>query len=186
MNAAVSIAQLHHETDFGKTDSGEPVSGLHLLTLTGELANDRQDIAKGDLSALEDVLFAQVKTLDAVFHRYLKRMDSTEFLNQAEAYARIALKAQHQTRQTVATLAELKHPRRATFIKQQNNAVNQQINQSNDQGDNPAKKSENFSRHENKVLEQINGERLEFGTTQATSRADPALATVGKIDRAED
>ncbi len=39
---------------------------------------------------------------------------------------------------------------------------------------------------QNKVLEQADGERLDTGTKSTTGKADPAMATVGEIDGAED
>ena len=128
-NAAVSIAHLHRQMNFGETDDHQPVKGLDTCTLMDEMIDTRKEISSGNLRPLEDLLISQAKTLDAVFHRYLHQMDSADYLSKAETYARIALKAQHQSRQTIATLGELKHPKRATFIRQQNNAVNQQINQ---------------------------------------------------------
>jgi len=132
------------------------------------------------------MLLAQAATLDAVFHRYLHRMDSAEYLPKLEAFARIAMKAQHQSRQTIATLGELKHPKRATFIKQQNNAVNQQINQGTVKDGRSDKKPENSEQSENKVLEQDHGKRLEPGATQTTGRINPAMATLDKVNRAKD
>ena len=38
---------------------------------------------------------------------------------------------------------------------------------------------------ENKLLEQKHGERLDIGTTGKAGKADPAMATVGEIDGAE-
>jgi hypothetical protein len=38
---------------------------------------------------------------------------------------------------------------------------------------------------ENRLLEQKHGERLDIGTTGKAGKADPAMATVGEIDGAE-
>jgi hypothetical protein len=40
----------------------------------------------------------------------------------------IALKAQNKSRQTLVTLIEFKNPTKTTFIRQQNNAISQQVN----------------------------------------------------------
>ena len=186
MNAAVSIGHLNRQIDFRQAGSNESVMGLDSFTLLDELTKTGQQIGSGDLGPLEEMLLAQAKTLDALFHRYLHRMDSADYLPKAEAYARIAMKAQHQSRQTIVTLGELKHPKRATFIKQQNNAVNQQINQGGAQNDSSAEKPENFEQSQNKLLEQDDGERLEPGTAQAASETDSTMATVGKLNRTQD
>ena len=39
---------------------------------------------------------------------------------------------------------------------------------------------------QNELLEQKDGERLDIGTTGTAGKADPAMATVGEIDRAKD
>jgi hypothetical protein len=46
-----------------------------------------------------------------------------------------------------------------------------------------ARKNQN---QENKLMETKDGERLDTGTTGATGQADPAMATLGEVDRAED
>ena len=51
-----------------------------------------------------------------------------EHLNATETYMRLALKAQTQCRSTLETLAEVKYPKAATFVRQQNVAYQQQIN----------------------------------------------------------
>ncbi|MGH8646968.1 MAG: hypothetical protein ACREX4_21935 [Gammaproteobacteria bacterium] len=61
----------------------------------------------------------------------------------------LALKAQNQCRQTLAALAEIKNPRRTTFIGQQNNATNQQVN--NVGG--PSETRKNPETRENELLE---------------------------------
>ena len=51
-----------------------------------------------------------------------------EFLNGTEIYSNMAFNAQKQCRQTLLALHEVQHPRRTTFVNQQNNAINQQVN----------------------------------------------------------
>jgi len=84
----------------------------------------------GDLSELEATLTAQAATLDAVFNEMARRaaLNMGQHLDATEKYMRLALKAQGQCRATAETLAEIKFPRSATFIKQANIAGQQQVN----------------------------------------------------------
>lgn len=86
-------------------------------------------VQNGDLSEVEAMLVAQAISLDAVFNE-LARRAATNFgqhLNVAETYLRLAFKAQSQCRATLETLAEVKHPKAVTFVRQTNTATNQQV-----------------------------------------------------------
>lgn len=102
---------------------------LDLVTLTEALMDGTKKITDGHTKEIEQILMMQAKTLDYVFYDALKKLVGINMINQIEVFTNIALKAQTQCRKTLAVLAELKHPRRtATFIAQQNNALNQQVN----------------------------------------------------------
>ena len=108
-------------------------------------------------------------------------MSKSEYLNQTETYSRIALKAQNQCRQTLATLIEMKNPRRTMFVKQQYNAVNQQVNHG--QPESQSENSKNSEKPANKLLEVEACERLDIGTQREAVPANPQLETVGAVDR---
>lgn len=79
--------------------------------------NDRgTDAAKGDMDATCRVLAAQAMTLDMVFTEMARRMalNMAEHLSATDTYARIALKAQAQSRATLETLAKIHQPREQT------------------------------------------------------------------------
>lgn len=65
-----------------------------------------------------------------------RRAIKAEYLNQVQAYLSLALKAQSQCRNTLHTLGELKYPKETAFIRQQNVAVNQQVNNGTSDGTN--------------------------------------------------
>lgn len=97
----------------------------------------REKIAKvkaGDLSDVEATLTAQAATLDTVFNELARRaaLNMGEHLSATETYLRLALKAQAQCRATLETLAEVKYPKAATFVRQQNVAYQQQVNNGDD------------------------------------------------------
>jgi hypothetical protein len=72
--------------------------------------------AKGELAFASRTLAAQSVTLDTIFTEMARRMalNMGEFLPATETYARIALKAQAQSRATLETLAKLHQPREQT------------------------------------------------------------------------
>ena len=72
--------------------------------------------AKGDLEFASRMLAAQASTLDTIFAEMARRMavNMGEFLPSTETYARIALKAQANSRATLEALAKLHQPREQT------------------------------------------------------------------------
>lgn len=83
-----------------------------------------------DVPLVEQMLLDQALVLQNLFGHYAK----SAYRNRAnpphfQAYADVALKAQNQCRRTLATLVDIRNPRRTQFIKKQvNQAVNQQVN----------------------------------------------------------
>lgn len=167
---------------FSQINFNDEVKGLSQDVLQDELKEQNKLLFNGDMSRVEAMLLDQAHTLQAIFALYTMNLSKVEITDHLELYSRIALKAQNQCRQTIATLGELRNPRRATFVKQQNNAVNQQINeginQKRDSG-NP----KNSETNENKLLETINHERLDLGTQETAIDANSELETMGEINR---
>jgi hypothetical protein len=92
------------------------------------------------------------------------------------------LRAQSQCRSTWEALSAIKNPPVAGYVHQANIAHTQQVN--NGASSDKPRTRENQNQ-ENELLEQKNGERMDIGTTCATGKADPAMATVGEVDGAE-
>src|SRR5262245_13711614 len=135
-----------------------------------KIKNTNEKIASGNTHHLEDMLLNQVHVLEAIFYSCTHRMLAGEYLNQVKVYSNIALKAQKQCRNTVMAITELKNPKQTTFVKQQNNAINQQIN------------LENKSTQANELLEKQN-DTVDTRTPFTASAAYPQLETVGEINR---
>ena len=125
-NAGNSIGQLYSEANF--TDKNGSITGLDIAAIAGAIKKQEALLAKGDLTSLENMLHGQAHTLNAIFTTMSIKMSGAEYVKQIETFARIALKAQNQTRQTIATLAEVKGVKKTTFIHQVNQAHNQQVN----------------------------------------------------------
>jgi len=146
-------------------------------------------VKSGDLSEGEAMLFAQAATLDAIFNEMARRaaLNMDHYLNATETFMRIALKAQSLCRANIQTLAEIKNPPAVAFVKQANIANGpQQVNnavQAPMREYVPAKKSANQS---NELLGANHGERLDIRAASTAGGTDKELATVEKIDRAED
>ena len=166
-----AITSLHQNTRFGENDFGEDIKmDIESLADVMEAVSDR--VKEGDLSDLEEMLVCQTYSLQHIFMTMALKINSTTVVDHIDLFSRYALKAQNQCRSTIATLSEMKNPKRATFIKQQNNAVNQQINQDEN--------SKNLDKPANELLEQTNGERLDTGKTEETIGANKVLEPVEK------
>jgi hypothetical protein len=108
-----------------------------LPAFMGELRHQTEALKKGDVSQLEQILQAQAITLNVAFNHFLIKANGAAQIDTIlanrpeliEMFARLAFKCQDQSRKTLATLAELKNPKRSTtFIK---NYVDKQLNQLN-------------------------------------------------------
>lgn len=160
--AAKAISNLH--------DHGH---ALDFSTLTEKLIESGSKVSSGNLKEVEHMLMTQAKSLEYMFYDALTRLPNSG-MEHAEVFANIALRAQAGCRKTLMALAELKHPRRTTFIKQQNNAIAQQVNTVKS---NP-KNFENSEKVANELLEIKHEQRLDTRTAASSIATDPAMATV--------
>ncbi len=151
---------------------------LDLVTVLSEITKSCSSVVKGKTVEIELMLMSQAKTLDILFNRMLVKAVSSDLMAHFEKFTEIALKAQNQSRQTLAALGDLKHPRRATFIKQQNNAHNQQVN--NNCTDNFPKKSDDLA---NELLKEKGNEALDFRRAPAAIEIDRPVVPVAAVHR---
>jgi hypothetical protein len=100
---------------------------LDIQEVIGVMKGRQAQVRSGDLSLLENMLTAQVFTLNALFNKLAQRsgLNMGEHLGAADTYMRLALKAQAQCRSTIEAINEIKNPSSATFVRQANigNAV---------------------------------------------------------------
>ncbi len=165
--------------------------GCDINALVAELDTQVDRIRAGKMARCEALLVAQAHTLDAIFHNLARRALRAEYLNQADAYLRLSLKAQSQCRATIETLAEVKNPRAVAFVTQVNiTAGPQQINNavaapvSDPAAPVRALRGRELESEQNELLGVQHGERMDGGTSGAGSTAHQNVATVGAIDRA--
>ncbi len=176
--------------DFSKGNYGE----LSLMECIGELSKKTRAVHKGNLQDAETLLTAQAFALDAIFMSLARRaqLNMGEYIDAADRYMRLALKAQGQCRATLETLANIKNP--PVVVARQANIAHgpQQVNNTVNKTDGGFPTNThahacagNSKPVQNELLEDKSHEteRVDFGTSGAAVSRDPALATVGEIHR---
>ena len=162
---------------------GHPFTGGSINVLVRQLAAQIKLSNQGDLSRSEALLTVQAHTLDAIFHKIARvAAANLEYVDHFETLLRLALKAQSQCRSTIETLAEIKNPSHVAFVKQANIANGpQQVNNDRFESCTRAPAREINSR-QNKLLEQTNGERLDFRAEGEAGETHTSLETVGAVN----
>jgi hypothetical protein len=153
--------------------------GVDLTALSAELSRQASAIQSRDLSRAEEMLTAQAHTLDTIFNQLAGRAASAQYLPQLEAFLKLALRAQSQSRATWEAVSAIQHPPLAGYINQANIAGgHQQINN--------GARAQETARGPNQVQEQRDGEWLDSGAAGPCRRADPSMAALGEVDGSED
>ncbi len=147
--------------------------GLNTTTLLEQLHKQVDKVIDGDTRRIETMLMTQAQTLDVFFHQMMRTSMRSELIPQLQAYVELGFKAQNQCRKALLALAEIKNPKKATFIKQQNNAVNQQVN--NGIKKENLKKSENIT---NELLSEVTNEALDDGRESSTININSPVETL--------
>ena len=178
VNAGVIKSQ-HENVNFGENDSGEAIK-MDLDVVTEVMENSVEQVKKGDLSSLEEMLICQAYSLQALFMTMVSKASTTTNVEDIELLSKLALKAQNQCRSTIATLSEMKNPKRAMYVKQLNQANQMQVNNDDSEPKN-LKKNINPA---NELLEKTDGERLDTRKTEKTIGDDDAIAAVAEINGA--
>jgi hypothetical protein len=101
------------------------------------------------------------------------------YIEPAEIYLKLALRAQNQCRATLETLAAIKNPP-VIFAKQANIAHGPQQVNNNSAG---IARAEQIEKPQTGLLEHDHGQRLDTGAAAAASGGDQAMETVGAIHR---
>jgi hypothetical protein len=142
-----------------------------------------REVKDGNLAGPEATLTAQSIALDQIFTEMARRaaLNMGEYIEAAERYMRLALKAQAQCRATIETLATLKNPP-IVYARQANiSAGHQQIN--NQTSEVPHSSAEKIASPQNELLEVEHGERLDNRATGTAERGDPPMEAVAKVNR---
>ena len=106
---------------------GPSSNGLELNPLIEVLKSQVEEVKKGDMSGLESMLSSQALTLNAIFNSLALKASQAQYMDHLEAYLKLALKAQSQSRSTIEAISAIKNP--PINVKQTNIARgHQQIN----------------------------------------------------------
>jgi orotate phosphoribosyltransferase len=169
---AAAVANAFSKPLFGKTE----------VTDSYEVLVERALAVRGNkLASVEDMLTAQAAALNAIFLELARRSGANlgEYIDTADRYMRLALKAQGQCRATLETLAAIKNPP-VVYAKQANIAAGpQQVNN----GPAPLARAADEKVSPNKLLENSHVEWLDGGAAGTPVGSDQELETVGAIDR---
>ncbi len=160
-----------------------PSHGLDLDKVTAELTDIGGAIGRGDLSHVERLLTSQAQALNAIFVNLAERAQKQgPYLDPMQTLLGLALRAQNQCRATLETLANVKFPKSATFIRQANIAEQQQVNNGP-----PPPAREAVPIPSTELLEARSYETLRLDTATAGTgrRADLPLETLGAVHRPE-
>ncbi len=157
------------------------------LAVLGELKVMAQDVADGNLSAVEQMLLHQAVALQTMFMDLAMRAKGQQDLPAIQALTQLALKAQSGSRATLQTLAELKNPR-PVFVRQTNVAQTQQVNNGGQDAvavlPSRARKPSNAPNELKALTQECHGSpTLDPRATTAAGRAGSAQQALGTFDR---
>ena len=164
-------------------------SMLNINAAINELETQCKAVSDGNMARGESMLVAQSHTLDALFNHLavLAARSLQTNANQGEMLYRLAFKAQAQCRASVEALAEIKHPRSVSFVKQANIAAgNQQINNGITQNMPLGSRTEENEITPNKLLKNISNETLDTRGALTPSNANSPMETVEAFNGSKD
>lgn len=95
---------------------GSNIEGPGIMDFVDHVQKATGKAEAGDLAIASRLLASQAITLDAMFTELARRaaLNMGEYINAAESYGRLALKAQSNCRATLESLAKLHQPREQT------------------------------------------------------------------------
>jgi hypothetical protein len=187
LTAAITARALHQpEVRAARTIQRFEGDSLNINSAVNELRELVAEVQGGSMKRPEAMLVAQAHTLDALFSALAMRSKANSdggFLDAADRYLRLALKAQAQAVRTIEALGELKNPRAVAFVKQANiSHGHQQVNNGvqagnpSAHGNNPIQSNE-LSGASNELLPDTRASTL-------ASRIDTPVEAVAELDRA--
>ncbi len=187
-NGIVNSATL--VTEFSKGYLGE----VNITECIAVLTQKAKNIHEGDLKGMETLLINQALALDSIFSALAirARFNMNEYVNAAEKYMRLALKAQGQCRATLETLAIIKNPQ--PYI-QNNKAEYQQVNNeltSSGKNNDFNQISQSHARENSKITnglleDKIHEQKwLDAGKAETASKSDKGLEALGAKHRSKD
>lgn len=169
---AAAVIEVYSKSVFGEQQGG-------LMEVCNGLNNAIEKVWDGDMKRCEAMLLSQAIALQSIFTNLSRRAISQDYLKEMDAHLRLGLKAQAQAVRTIEALAEMKNPRSVAFVKQANIANNQQVNNGQ------VSQAGSFENQQSKLSEATYELLENTGTQGIASRVNPALETVGEVNRAK-
>jgi len=152
---------------------GQSAKGVSQETLQSEIPVLMERLKQGDGSMLEEMLLGQSLQLQAIATTLLSQGAVAQSLDARQPLTNLGLKASNQLRQVLATLNDVRNPRRAVFIRRQLNQLN-------------LENSKNSQKSANELLAATNGSTtLDKPTEAETGRTNQEMATLATFERAE-
>ncbi|SEO88597.1 hypothetical protein [Nitrosovibrio sp. Nv6] len=157
--------------------------GIDVPTLMGTLRDQAKAVNRGDLAQAEAMLMNQATALQSLFARLTEKAFLATQLPQFEGFMRMALRAQNQCRATLETLSTIKNPP-VIYAKQANiSQGHQQVNNGSAMPVTYAHAGENEIQQNELLAEMQHGTTVDPRATGTAIGNDPAMATVGEINR---
>jgi len=180
-NKAVSAAALRGDSTASSVYSMGFVfnnEGLDFSTLAQSFVQQKKNISQGKTNDIEAMLLGQAQVLQGLFYRHVEQAAAAQIPIKQQMHTEIVLKANNACRKTLLALQQIRHPNSATFIKHQNNAVNQQINYSDPRG---GEKEKNFKKNcTNELLSEVTDESMDRGTEKTSSSINTPVEALVK------
>jgi hypothetical protein len=150
-------------------------------TLLATLRDQAEAVHGGDLAHAEAMLINQATSLQALYVRLTERALEQTHLPNLEGFMRLALRAQSQSRATMEALAAIKSP--PIMYAQQANVTTgpQQINN----GTAGLTRAREIESEQTQLSGGTHELLPDSRASGIASRFDPALETLGEIDRSE-
>ncbi len=154
---------------------------IDVPALIDQLRGQAAAVNRGDLSQAEAMLMNQATALQSLFARLAERGMGCDHAPAFEANMRMALRAQSQCRATLETLAAIKNPP-TVYAKQANFAAgHQQVNN----GTAAPSRAQEIETEQSQLSGGTHELLPDARASGIESQANPALETVGEIDRAK-
>lgn len=162
------------------SERAEHIDSAPILDAMDVLREQSAAVNRGDLSRAESMLMAQATALQSIFARLVEKGMSGLTLPTFEINMRMALRAQNQCRSTLETLAAIKNPP-VIFAKQANVTTGPQQVNNGVPAPSPAREIE--IEQTQLLTEDHHGQRLDIRAPGEAISLDPAMATLGEVDR---
>lgn len=151
--------------------------------MVDELKKQSAAVHANDLSRAESMLIAQAHTLDGLFAKLSSHALTSTDMDKFERYLKLALRSQAQARATLQTLGELKAPKQVAFVGQANIGQQVQVNNHAQPAEEKTARARKKQTKPNKLLEKLDGDRMDTRKKGTASGANTVMAAVEKQHR---